>query len=111
MCVMPLVGEAPCQCFSPGGIHTTSPGRILAHRTSLGLGPADARDDIQRLAQGMRMPCRARARLEGYAGRDNPRRRFGGDDWILPDRARKILLGCLARRPRTGEMDVHGVPP
>src|SRR5712664_3940029 len=28
MCVMPLVGEAPCQCFSPGGIHTTSPGRI-----------------------------------------------------------------------------------
>src|ERR1700704_2795119 len=25
---MPLVGEPPCQCFSPGGIQTTSPGRI-----------------------------------------------------------------------------------
>src|SRR3954451_10356342 len=25
---MPLVGEAPCQCFSWGGIHTVSPGRI-----------------------------------------------------------------------------------
>src|SRR5258705_11409959 len=86
-------------------------GPDLAHRTSLGLGPADARDDIQRLAQGMRMPCRARARLEGYAGRDDPRRRFGGDDWILPDRARKILLGCLARRSRTGEMDVHRLTP
>src|SRR6267154_476355 len=28
MCVMAVVGDAPCQCFSPGGIHTTSPGRI-----------------------------------------------------------------------------------
>src|SRR5262249_20318082 len=28
MCTMALVGLAPCQCFSPGGIHTTSPGRI-----------------------------------------------------------------------------------
>src|SRR3979490_2532596 len=28
MWVMPLVGEPPCQCFSPGGIQTTSPGRI-----------------------------------------------------------------------------------
>src|SRR5207244_12679116 len=26
--VMPLVGDAPCQCFSFGGIQTTSPGRI-----------------------------------------------------------------------------------
>ena len=28
MCVMPTVGAAPCQCFTPGGIHTTSPGRM-----------------------------------------------------------------------------------
>src|SRR6266849_1536997 len=86
-------------------------GTDLAHRSSLGLGPAYARDDIQRLAQGVRMPCRARPRLEGYAGRDNPRRRFGGDDWILPDRARKILFGRLACRPRASVMDVHGVAP
>src|SRR5665213_1853905 len=25
---MPVVGEPPCQCFSPGEIQTTSPGRI-----------------------------------------------------------------------------------
>src|SRR5579871_5472690 len=28
MCVMPVVGVAPCQCFSPGAIQTMSPGRI-----------------------------------------------------------------------------------
>src|ERR1700675_169216 len=27
MWVMLVVGEPPCQCFSPGGIQTTSPGR------------------------------------------------------------------------------------
>src|SRR5262245_5982509 len=28
MCDMAVVGLAPCQCFSPGGIHTVSPGLI-----------------------------------------------------------------------------------
>src|ERR1700736_4677609 len=28
MWIMPLVGEPPCQCFSPGGIQTTSPALI-----------------------------------------------------------------------------------
>src|SRR5213594_1313884 len=28
MCDMAVVGGAPCQCFSPGGNQTTSPGRI-----------------------------------------------------------------------------------
>src|SRR5437763_431682 len=28
MCVMAVVGVAPCQCFSPGGNQTTSPGRM-----------------------------------------------------------------------------------
>src|SRR2546425_6441304 len=30
MCVSAVVGVAPCQCFSPGGHQTTSPGRILS---------------------------------------------------------------------------------
>src|SRR5580693_2324540 len=30
MCVMAVVGVAPCQCFSPGGNQTTSPGRICS---------------------------------------------------------------------------------
>src|SRR2546425_5934483 len=28
MCVIAVLEVAPCQCFSPGGHHTTSPGRI-----------------------------------------------------------------------------------
>src|SRR5216110_4083591 len=28
ICVIAVVGAAPCQCFSPGGNHATSPGRI-----------------------------------------------------------------------------------
>src|SRR5688572_2830088 len=28
MCVIAVAGAAPCQCFTPGGIHTMSPGRI-----------------------------------------------------------------------------------
>src|SRR2546421_1677399 len=28
ICVIAVVGAAPCQCFSPGEIHTTSPGWI-----------------------------------------------------------------------------------
>src|SRR5438067_1419127 len=28
MCIMAVSGPAPCQCFSPGAIHTVSPGRI-----------------------------------------------------------------------------------
>src|SRR5271165_5210240 len=28
MCVMAVVGAAPCQCFTPGGNQITSPGRI-----------------------------------------------------------------------------------
>src|SRR5436853_3505577 len=28
MCVMAVVGVAPCQCFSPGGNQITSPGRM-----------------------------------------------------------------------------------
>src|SRR5215831_3317946 len=30
MCVMAVAGVAPCQCFSPGGHQTTSPGRIFS---------------------------------------------------------------------------------
>ena len=40
---------------------------------------------------------------------DDPRRRFGRDDRILPDRAGEIFLGRAACRPRAGEMDIHGV--
>src|ERR1700730_18941286 len=57
------------------------------------------------------MPIRPRARLKGYAVRDNPRRYLSRNDRILPDRAVKIFLGRKTCRPRTGEMDIHGIPP
>src|SRR5450755_2337633 len=86
-------------------------GLDLVYRPALALDPADAGDHIERLAKGVRMPGRPRAWLKGYAGRDNPRRGLGGNDRILPDRAGKILFGREACRPRTGGMDIHGVPP
>lgn len=36
MCVIAIVGAAPCQCLSPGENHTPSPGRISS------MGPAGA---------------------------------------------------------------------
>ena len=49
----------------------------LDYRTSLGLDPAHACDDIERLPQWMSMPIGARAGLEGNAIRSYPRRGFG----------------------------------
>ena len=42
-------------------------GSDFFNRSALGLDPAQARHDDQRLAERMRMPCRAGARLEGNA--------------------------------------------
>ena len=67
MCVIAVVGVAPCQCFSPGGNHTTSPGRISSIGPPSRLHPAEARRDDQGLTQWMRVPCRACAGLEGDA--------------------------------------------
>ena len=81
MCVMAVVGVAPCQCFSPGGNQTTSPGRISSIGPPSALSPAAASRDDESLAERMRMPCSPRARLEGYAGTLN-----------------KCRIGCLKKR-------------
>src|SRR3981189_1919715 len=81
----------------------------FAHRTTLGLDPADAREDVQGLAERMRVPCRARSRVERHPVRGNPRRRLGCNDRILPNCAREIFRGSPAGRPRTREMDIHRV--
>src|ERR1700731_48166 len=85
------------------------PPTYLADRTSPGLDPADAGDDVERLPQRMGMPIRPRPRLEGDAVRSTPRRGFGHNDRILLDGAHKILLRRPAGRARAGEMDIHGV--
>src|SRR6266851_4923705 len=43
----------------------------FAYRPAFALDPADPGDHVQRLAEGVRMPIRPRARLKGYAVRDN----------------------------------------
>ena len=57
MCVMAVVAVAPCQCFSPGGNHTTCRGVISSTRTAVALPPAAAAGDDQRLAE--RCVCHA----------------------------------------------------
>jgi len=54
ICVMAVVGAAPCQCFSPGENQMTSPGRI----SSMGrpaLRPSAARCHNERLPERVRM--------------------------------------------------------
>jgi hypothetical protein len=68
MCVMAVVGVAPCQCFSPGENQTTSPGWILLDRAAFVLNPTAASRDDESLTERMRVPCSPRAGLESYAG-------------------------------------------
>src|SRR2546423_10059072 len=66
MCVMAV---APCQCFSPGSNHITSPGPI----SSIGppaLYQATASRHDQGLAQRVAVPCCPSARLECDTGAD-----------------------------------------
>ena len=63
MCVIAMVGDAPCQCFSPGGNQTTSPGRISSTGPPRAAPAAAGRHD-QRLAQRVRVPRGACPRLE-----------------------------------------------
>ena len=69
MCVMAVVGAAPCQCFSPGGNQTTSPGRI----SSIGPPHRCARPQpavtMRCLAQRVRVPRGPSARLKRDARR------------------------------------------
>ena len=74
--VIAVVAAAPCQCFSPGGNQTTSPGRISSFGSAPALRPAETGGDDQRLAKRMGVPRGAGAGLEGDAGAEAARR-FG----------------------------------
>ena len=76
---MAVVGVAPCQCFSPGREPDHVAGPDLLDRAALALRPAAAGGDDQRLPERMRVPCGARARLEGDAAL--PATRAGAVAW------------------------------
>ena len=64
MCVMAVVGAAPCQCFSPGGNQITSPGPNFFDRAAPALYASAASRYDQCLPQRMGVPCCPGARLE-----------------------------------------------
>src|SRR5438477_6817868 len=59
VCVIAVVGVAPCQCFSPGANQTTSPGRIFSIGVALALNPAKTGRDNQRLTEWIAPRTRA----------------------------------------------------
>jgi hypothetical protein len=65
MCVMAVVGAAPCQCFSPGEPDHIA-GMDLLDWPSLALHPTTAGCDNQGLTERMNMPCGASTGLEGH---------------------------------------------
>ena len=102
---MPVVAAAPCQCFTPGGIQTTSPGADLLDGATPVLHPSDAGRDDERLAKRMRVPSRACARLKGHRSAADARRRATLKPAVDAYRAREVLGGTDARGLRAGALD------
>ena len=96
ICVMPVVAAAPCQCFTPGGIQTTSPGADLLDGATPVLYQSDAGRDDQRLAKRMRVPSGAGAGLKGHRSAADPRRRATLKTAVDAYRAREVLGGTDA---------------
>lgn len=58
MCVMAMVGAAPCSCFCPGGIQTALPGPMAVMARALNVGAFGwLRVIWRRAAAGGRSTC------------------------------------------------------
>ena len=84
MWVMAVVGDAPCQCFSPGSNQTTSPGRISSIGPPSRCAQPQPNVTISVWPSGMRVPRRARARLEGDGVAGRARRRAYREQRVDP---------------------------
>ena len=111
MCVIAVVGAAPCQCFSPGGNQTTSPGRISSTGPPSRCTRPQPGGDDQRLPERVRVPRRARARLERDARARHARRVWRLEQRVDADRAGEPVRRSFARRLRTDSLDFHGGHP
>src|SRR5437773_12113803 len=68
MSVIAVVGDAPCQCFSPGRKPDHVTGTDLLDGAAFALNPAAAGRNDERLAERMRVPGRSSRRLKRHAG-------------------------------------------
>lgn len=106
MCVMAAVGEAPCQCFSPGANQTISPGR----RSSTGPFPlrtTGPRHDKKCLPERVGVPGCARARLEGDRSATNAGRSRSGERRVNSHRASEIVGRAFGRGLGSVALDIQ----
>ena len=95
---MAVVGAAPCQCFSPGGIEITSAGMDILNRSALALHPTTTGCDDQGLTERMGMPRGAGTRLERDASARRASRWVCLEQGVDADRAGKPIGRSFAGR-------------
>jgi hypothetical protein len=107
MCVIAVVGMAPCQRFSPGGQpdHVTWP--HFSDRTSPALDQAAAGGHDQDLAQRMGMSCCSSAGLEHDTDAEGSCRGSCLEQRVDAYRTDEILGRSLGGGLRTASVDVH----
>jgi hypothetical protein len=110
ICVIAVEGVAPCQCFSPAGNQTTSPGRISSIGPSQHCAHPRPEVTIKGLAKWMSMPGGAGTRLERDAGAHSACWMGSLKQWFNDDIAGKPLGGSFAGRLRTTSFDFHRLP-
>src|SRR3954471_5591580 len=76
-------------------------------RAALTLHEAAAGNDDERLAEWVRVPCRARGWLKSHRGSSSPRRWRGLKKRIDADGAREPVCGALRRGLSARAFDVH----
>ena len=107
ICVIPEAGDPPCQCFTPGGIQTVSPGPNLLNLAAPVLHPTDAVGDDQGLAKRMGVPGGARTGFETDRAPTNARRSRSLEPPCHRDLAGEVLGRAVGRLLRGGALDRH----
>src|SRR3954453_1750590 len=86
-------------------------GPDLLDRAAFTLNPTEARHDEQGLAERMRVPGRARARLKGDQGTGDACRIRRAEQRVDPHCSCKPLCRALSGRLRTTSFDFHSQSP
>jgi hypothetical protein len=95
-----VVGMAPCQCFSPGGVQIVSPGRMILNGPPV-LHAAAAPSDHQNLAGWMGVPVAASTRLEGHVSACSPCGAGQVEERVDAYSAGEVFRGTASRGLRT----------